>query len=106
MPLETLPCIDPNPCNHMRADFRASRDCWREVSEEFHEEMLGCVPPIDWNNGKFLVGEPYTDTADDTVYCCVTKKINGQHYARYTPRKQANALVAQLKQHLQSLVTA
>ena len=36
---------------------------WLPSTHAAYEEMLGCLPPIDWNSGGFLVGEPYDHDA-------------------------------------------
>ncbi len=94
--LTVEPCKADWPHNDLKADFTADRNVWRAVSEEFYNEMLGVLPPIDFDGHNFLVGEPYTDKAGDTIYCGLVH-INEQYFARYVPRKQFKKLILELR---------
>lgn len=78
--------------NQMTEDFRAKSEVWREVTREFYDYCLNVLPPMDWNNGKFLICETYTDD----VHACIAT-IGNRHFARYVPRSQANKLVDELR---------
>jgi hypothetical protein len=41
-----------------------------KVTEDKFDEMLGCVPPIEWERNRFLVGEP-----NDHRRCRVTGRF-------------------------------
>ncbi len=70
---------------------------WLPTTAEQYEDMLGVLPPIDWNRGAFLVGE-----ADD--HCCTTgrpryrayRQVNDAYFVSSRPltRAELKAVVA------------
>ncbi len=34
---------------------------WQEITEDEYNEMLNILPPVDWKNGGFFIGERYMD---------------------------------------------
>lgn len=57
---------------------------WIRTSEEFAQEMLGCVPPRAGGYGRFLVGEPIHDCARTgrPIYASFCKE-GDRWFARY-----------------------
>lgn len=57
------------------ADYDAGlRLHWREVTEEFHDEMLNVLPPKAWDKYSFAVSEPWKDNAQgQTLYLLVRR---------------------------------
>lgn len=100
--VQVLPCENEWAYKDIEYDWITHSTTWRIVTEEFHDYCLNVLPPMDWNNGKFLVSEPYThielpDGSVDGVYCCVAT-IGDRHFARYVPRRVAKRMVEQLRE--------
>lgn len=88
--------------NDITADFKRNLPIWREVPEEFYHEMLNCVPPEKHTGQQFLVGEPYTDQAGDTIYCGLVH-VNGKYYGRLVPYRQFEKLALELKSFIREI---
>ena len=63
-----------------------------EITEEWYEWMLGCVPPAVQQRRGFVNGEPYTfDQNGDTVYFACFEH-NGHYYCSLLTVKQFRAV--------------
>ncbi len=96
--MQILLCKKSWPHPELTEDHLDNLDIWREVTETFHDEMLGCLPPMDWNNGKFLVSEAYNYSSEHqcNIHCCLAT-VGKRYFARYVPRNKADRMVNELK---------
>lgn len=96
----TFPVIEPASVEwaypEMDTDYRAGRNVWREVTEDFLDQALNVLPPMDWNGQAFLVMEPLTHIDGDAIHAGFVT-INGRCFARNVPRRQFRALLAELR---------
>lgn len=87
--------------NDITADYKNGRPVWREVNESFYHEMLNCMPPLCYSGGRFMIGEPYSDTANDVIYCALAH-VGQRYFGRLLPRKQFFVETDKLKTFIQS----
>lgn len=59
----------------------------REISEERYNEMLCIMPPMDWQNGSFLLYE----AASGTWHQCFLEH-NGKYYEGYSDRSKEDSI--------------
>lgn len=52
---------------------------WLKISEEYYDQILEAVPPIDMTGSKFICSEPYSDN-DDGFALYFVGCINGSEY--------------------------
>jgi hypothetical protein len=75
---------------------------WEPTTAEQYDDMLGCLPPIAWTGGAFLVGEP-----DDHSVTTGRPRYRGyrhEHGAFYVSSRPLT--VAEFKLELQAPATA
>lgn len=57
-----------------------------EITEDEYNNALNVLPPLDWNDGSFLVREPITGS----WFNCYLK-YNGKYYSGYSNRAKENS---------------
>jgi hypothetical protein len=50
-------------------------DHWSEVTEEKYYDMLGCLPPLKWDNGGFFISEMHIANISDFY-----QEMRGHYY--------------------------
>ena len=48
---------------------------WVEITEDKYDDMLNCLPPVNWSQGSFFISEAYTNNIH-SFYA----KLNGKFY--------------------------
>lgn len=52
--------VDDNEFIKLVSEFESSLcNKWFEISEDFYEEQLNCLPPVQWMGGGFFMSERY-----------------------------------------------
>lgn len=66
---------------------------WVEVSEAHYHYALEVLPPLDWRDGGFLLGEPQTDDHRGVTVWARFQAAGGRWWCRCIPRDlQADAV--------------
>ena len=61
---------------------------WVEISEEYYDQMLNILPPLDMSARKFISSEPYRDNEEgETLYFVGHQKFP-KYYGRLLTRKE------------------
>jgi hypothetical protein len=85
------------PHEELNADYKAGANVWREVSEEFADEMRDCVPPVYVGSVPgFMVGEAYAHDEHNRVVYCGFVKLRGRWFARNVARADFVEAVGEL----------
>jgi hypothetical protein len=89
------------PHEELNADYKTGANIWREVTQEFADEMRDCVPPVYVAGVRgFMVGEAYDhDSAGRVVYCGFVK-LCGRWFARNVAAADFAEAVDELKKVL------
>lgn len=86
----------------MGENYKAGRDVWVEVSDDFRQQALEVLPPI-YRRGGFLVSEPYTHNAEGRPVYAGFATIGGRDFARYATPSDFERLAAELRASLSTL---
>lgn len=106
-PVEIAPALSPEgewPYDTIEEHHRSQPQRWQIVSDDFADDQLCCLPPIQQGSGAFMNGEPYTHIHGDPVHCgfCAIGEIT---YAKMCRVSQFRADCAALAQHIAATVT-
>lgn len=80
-------------------NWKAGRDVWTEVTEDFYYQALEVLPPI-YRPGGFMVGEAYTHTASDAIHAGFVQTC-GRFFARCCAVREFGALATTLRHSLE-----
>lgn len=73
-----------------RAERQHTPILWDKTTAEHYEEMLCVLPPLEWNKGAFLVGEPDDhDITNGQPRYRAYRKLHGEYYVSSRPMTRA-----------------
>lgn len=105
MTLEIAPELGHWPYPQIANNWEENQQKWQTVNQDFFWEQLGCVPPIEYSNNRFMVGECARHDQIDAVYTGIIR-INDKYYAKYCHRKFFKRDCLFLAQYLQTNTNA
>ena len=98
------------PYHDMLQNYADHTNDWRETDQKVFDDQLGCVPPIKWDGGFFMVGKCYTIDSGGRVYA-VFGKVAGRYFGRlshikhFDPQKYTAQICAQYRLPISSPAT-